>query len=1159
MPSKKEKRVVCPGCYKLFGANSGMQLHWNNSPVCLEVYLRTYQSSVGDATAPDPPTQEGKEEEVDANGNVSPPHADESSGVVPFSVLDDYVGGTEDHARQANDEDNRQSPDANGIRSADNNRRSPDANGIRSADNADEEAYEQDSNPSEEHEESDVGFDDAGHDAVEEDGGDDEEEDLDDIDDEDEVDGNDDDDDVGHQYFFLQHLLNDDAADDDDEEDDEDSEDNDDDDDVDSEDNDDDENSEDNDVDDDKDSEDNDDDDDGVIQHLLNLHKDHEVKGYGCVPITPDFEAKLDLLNILSKPGVPKGLFDKVWNWAKLASHRKVSFDDGTTRDSLIKSLYQRYDMSRSIPKTDTLKLPSCGRLVKVVVHDFIEQLYSLLSDKDLMRPENLIFGHEDSPFQAPPSRRTNNYTISDIDDGTLYRKAYRQFVQAPGRDVVCPIILFIDKTHIDEKGNLTLEPVTFSLGILTKEARTLPHAWRPLGYMNNQKQMKGEKMTPLNRATDYHYVLSHILRSFSKAQKKEGIAWDLSFKGKLHPCVFKIPVLCVMGDSEGHNKLCGHFTSSTKVKSLCRSCDCPAEETGKAESLVVSGRKFTRASDIRALVEARDEESLKEKSYYNLRNAFWDIKFCDDVRGINGSCPGELLHAVQHGLFLYFTHSLFDMKRLDKQSHRRSVNESPGEAAEEECDAVEPRPKRTRQLKAFSALQKENLDYLAMHVGRRLQHQSDRQYCRAFFSNGIRPDAKKYAQREGCVLVLLLLILVSYRGDEFFDDYLGTEPTTAIAQVIEHLLLLENFLQEPKFTVGDLKLLERFIPVMMKKYHSVVQREDGLGENILKFHLPLHFANDLDRVGPGLTFDSKVGESNHKPYKSSARRTQKVSSKLELQTAVNFHESLAISRSVRELHSKKRKDLTDESVDPKASLVGKKYFVTASGMFSVSQKTIPVPAQWCDTVLMDEVTEFIQGKVLVHLPEQKRVYLFTSATRSHGSSRQLYRSDPNYETGYRAGWHDWANVYWGGEDGVIPFRIFIFMEITDASFGGSLNQLNIDGPGIYAIGQSARQSIYSSPRPENQSQDETFHAHVGSRLVYWVPLETQETSDRPKLSVVDVAGSFDSTVIAIPYVLQPDESLEDEPNEVEWLVLEPRTRWLQVFRVMMEEALKSN
>ena len=57
---------------------------------------------------------------------------------------------------------------------------------------------------------------------------------------------------------------------------------------------------------------------------------------------------------------------------------------------------------------------------------------------------------------------------------------------------------------------------------------------------------------------------------------------------------------------------------------------------------------------------------------------------------------------------------------------------------------------------------------------GHMLAHQSDWEYCRAFFPYGITSGAKKYGHEERCVLLLSILILCSSDG-EFFDKKMGS------------------------------------------------------------------------------------------------------------------------------------------------------------------------------------------------------------------------------------------------------------------------------------------------------------------------------------------------------------------------------------------------
>jgi hypothetical protein len=179
------------------------------------------------------------------------------------------------------------------------------------------------------------------------------------------------------------------------------------------------------------------------------------------------------------------------------------------------------------------------------------------------MIDENLLFCDND-PFAVPP-KQPENY--ADVNTGSCYRQAHIKMCTVAGRDVLLPIILFIDKTVSDLHGNLSLEPVSFTLGIFTRQLRNQARAWRPLGCVQNQSLHPSEGGLG-------------IFKSFSKVQSTEGVKWDLFYRGKVHHVVFKLPVLFIIGDTEGHDKMVGKFLNRTKlVKRLCRyHCNTPNE-----------------------------------------------------------------------------------------------------------------------------------------------------------------------------------------------------------------------------------------------------------------------------------------------------------------------------------------------------------------------------------------------------------------------------------------------------------------------------------------------------------------------------------------------------------------------------------------------------
>ena len=103
-----------------------------------------------------------------------------------------------------------------------------------------------------------------------------------------------------------------------------------------------------------------------------------------------------------------------------------------------------------------------------------------------------------------------------------------------------------------------TSKDISFTLCMFKKEIRNLPFAWRCLGYVVNQSNVVVSDSS--DKAQDYHFILSFILSSLKDAQEHAGISWKLKYQVKVLDVVMKIPILFVIGDTEGHDKLCGKY-----------------------------------------------------------------------------------------------------------------------------------------------------------------------------------------------------------------------------------------------------------------------------------------------------------------------------------------------------------------------------------------------------------------------------------------------------------------------------------------------------------------------------------------------------------------------------------------------------------------------
>ena len=153
-------------------------------------------------------------------------------------------------------------------------------------------------------------------------------------------------------------------------------------------------------------------------------------------------------------------------------------------------------------PQIESLILDASKEQIDVVWFDFKEALYSILSDKTLMKPDNLLSEVD-----------VKKQYVDDINSGSIWQKANKIYIEEPYMDRLIPIIFFIDKTHTDFQGRLKLEPITFTIGIFKRKIRnSITRAWRTLGFPTDIMSKKNVKKEI--KLQDYHNILKVILPS---------------------------------------------------------------------------------------------------------------------------------------------------------------------------------------------------------------------------------------------------------------------------------------------------------------------------------------------------------------------------------------------------------------------------------------------------------------------------------------------------------------------------------------------------------------------------------------------------------------------------------------------------------------------
>jgi len=164
-------------------------------------------------------------------------------------------------------------------------------------------------------------------------------------------------------------------------------------------------------------------------------------------------------------------------------------------------------------------------------------------------------------------------YNVVDIEITSYlqtsgYASAY-QHLHVEETDVIFPIQMFIDKTHLNDLGQLHLEPVIFTFTLFNQETKNWACAWHPLGYVNDLDVMSSAQKSSKKQgssAIDYHRIMGIVLQSLVLSQVKGRFTFQFPFGGE-GILNLKFPVAFVIGDIKGQNALRGMYIMGLVVK----------------------------------------------------------------------------------------------------------------------------------------------------------------------------------------------------------------------------------------------------------------------------------------------------------------------------------------------------------------------------------------------------------------------------------------------------------------------------------------------------------------------------------------------------------------------------------------------------------------
>ena len=890
------------------------------------------------------------------------------------------------------------------------------------------------------------------------------------------------------------------------------------------------------------------------------------------IPFNASEVAAIKLMDILKRKGSTLDTYNEIMQWHvdQGARHGYIS------RDKMMEKLAARYNVPHTIinkrtksnKKTSNKKvfefakqrpliLPSSGAKVNIIYNDARDNVVSLLTDPRFGDDDFLHF--DDDPLAPPPATIK---ILGDINTGTAYRETYKKLITNPKKEMLCPMLLYIDGAVTGQFDKLQVEALKMSLGILKKRARDRDAAWRTLGWVPNYtpsdsrgKQILQESghvaqtLFPTeadegagassdsedasvhshgwqteqydnkhaNKSQDYHAILSALLDSYAQLEK-DGLLWDYKCKGKIYKVVMKFFIMFVKCDGDEADKLCAKQRSRGRhIKQICRYCTIP---TDKLDShYMPRGTKLKSFVTIRNLVDRHNVQKLKDMSQHYVVNAFHARLFGQHSKqGIHGSCPMEMLHHILLGIF----------------KHCRDCF----------LEQIGPKSQAAPDINALGKL-----------VGRLIAHQSERDVPKTNFSKGIFEKGKIMGKEFTGVLLIIAVILQVKRGRDLlkgtrkrnFKDSWQREDWSLLVETLlewEAFLKLDTMKREH---VTKLRRKHHYIMYLMKK---IARRSEGMGLKVMKFHGILHLVQDILAFGVPSVVDTGPNESHHKVTKVAAKLTQRNIRVFEWQTARRLVEFFLVDMAMAELEGLKMWEYLDPTQNRGLHLAGDG--VSQDNLVSTGGTRIQVfedntanqedNAQWCfassvsTSAYWDATVTTFLNQLQNHLQDHVQGFGDLDVRTEHKRGNLIFRGHPSFRRDGQ--WNDWALFNWGSRHGKLAGEIWCFVDLSEQikAFRTEFAGCDVQSGSVYAVVESAEVDA-------NLTRDHGALINDSNLCVPWNKMGVQLDNDN------DVTGRTfylaDVESIVSPMCLIPDIG---SVQKTRYLEVRPRRKWHEYF-----------
>ena len=775
-------------------------------------------------------------------------------------------------------------------------------------------------------------------------------------------------------------------------------------------------------------------------------------------------KALIDLYLIHKKSRAPTYLFDHTIKWMEQNCQSLVKTSNPNSsqtnilkqttipsRKTFVKQMYEKIYSKRymhlSLPKEIDIKIDS-SHYVKMTIFDFREVIAEMLSNEDIMDPFNLLFYDYDDPFKVHP----RDCDVGEIITSDVFLNTHKRLCKKQN-DILFPLILYNDEINLDQYSKLKLDPFLVTFGRLPIHIRNQSKAWRYFGFINNLKQYDTDTVLDGKfKMKVYHKCLKELFRYLKLIQNEGGIPHELKLRnGKYIQVNLILYVQFVVGDTKGHDMLCGRMGShNLQMKQHVRDCCVTPLESDNINHKC----KFRTLTNVTSFTT---DDQFKSISFYNVDNALYDLDMGDNVHGIFGATLPEPLHVFEMQLLDLIADAF--LNSLSKSSSKvlqstiiNIVNLVQRQSTKSEFPNINAFRDGITQVKCLTGSEryaKIFILYLALLCSdcveiisqkpAKHEHNSKTAY-------GVFNLKQWLTLLEDSLIVMKWLKKDSHSRKDIYSNrwykkWVKNNPNNDIPTDNDDDMCLYSTAQKS-------------MKYYLQQYSSMVQRTEGNGLMIPKFHFVLHFVRNIARHGSVGNYDGSRPEAIAKDLaKSPGLRTQKHHKSLVFQTGKRYHEDSVILEAERLYNHKhcnnesKYKYFTPEPIP----VDNTKGHIFCGGNFKISveihksgnneesqfDKIVGVVHETSsglksllDNDLLFCLTNWLWiNEVGGRLSLNSQVKCFTEMNYLG----ECYKCHPSYRS--KVAWNDWVYVDWGkGYSEPLPAKLHMLLDISECN-----------------------------------------------------------------------------------------------------------------------------